>query len=93
MRIGKIRTRASIKKNAEQYEIIERELARKEKEGNEMNTKGKNKFHTGEKVRLKDTGELVTISKHSYVTNMKRFSYTIKEHPHSFYFEEEIQGL
>lgn len=58
-----------------------------------MNTKGKNKFQKGEKVILKDTGEKVTINKSAYVANMKRFSYTIKEHPQSFYFEEEIQGL
>ncbi|HJV30788.1 MAG TPA: hypothetical protein VJ558_01250 [Bacillales bacterium] len=51
----------------------------------------KTKFQDGEKVILKETGETVTINKSSYVKNMKRYSYTIKEHPSMFYFEEEIR--
>jgi hypothetical protein len=52
--------------------------------------KNKNKFECNEKVRLKSTGELVTIKKFSYVKNMKRYAYTLEEHPNTFYFEEEI---
>lgn len=52
--------------------------------------KYKNKFQDDEKVILKATGEIVTINKFTYVANMKRYSYTIKERPQTFYFEEEI---
>ncbi|WP_169907734.1 hypothetical protein [Priestia abyssalis] len=52
--------------------------------------KHKNKFQDDEKVILKATGEMVTINKFTYVANMKRYSYTIKERPQTFYFEEEI---
>ncbi|MFN7250301.1 MAG: hypothetical protein ACK4M9_05845 [Anaerobacillus sp.] len=55
--------------------------------------KSKNKFQENEKVTLKVTGETVTISKFSYVPNMKRYSYTIKENPQTFYFEEELAQL
>ncbi|MCT8138364.1 hypothetical protein H1D32_11745 [Anaerobacillus sp. CMMVII] len=55
--------------------------------------KGKNKFQANDKVTLKATGETVTISKFSYVSNMKRYSYTVKEHPQTFYFEEEFGQL
>lgn len=50
-----------------------------------------NLFHDGERVNIKETGEAVTISKCQYVKNMKRFSYIVKEHPSTFYFEEELQ--
>ncbi|WML44440.1 hypothetical protein [Neobacillus sp. PS3-40] len=53
----------------------------------------KNKFQDGDKVIIKDTGETVTIKKSSYVRNMKRYSYTIKEHPSMFFFEEEIREI
>lgn len=53
--------------------------------------KGKNKFEFNQKVNLKSTGETVTINKISYVENMKRYSYTLKEYPHTFYFEEEME--
>lgn len=55
--------------------------------------KNKNKFAANEKVILKSSGETVTISKFSYVPNMKRYSYTIKENPQTFYFEEELERL
>ncbi|MFC0272723.1 hypothetical protein ACFFIX_14905 [Metabacillus herbersteinensis] len=55
--------------------------------------KHKNKFKDDEKVILKVTGEKVTISHSSYVPNMKRYSYTLKEYPQTFYFEEEIKQI
>lgn len=55
--------------------------------------KNKKKFEVNEKVFLKATGEIVTINKCSYVTNMKRYSYTLKEHPNTFYFEEEMETI
>lgn len=53
--------------------------------------KNKNKFQQNEKVCLKQTGEIVTINDIKYIANMKRYSYTLKEHPASFYFEEEME--
>ncbi|MFZ3587720.1 hypothetical protein ACOI1C_00290 [Bacillus sp. DJP31] len=53
--------------------------------------KNKNKFQVDDKVTLKLTGETVTVTQFQYVANMKRYSYTLKEHPQSFYFEEEIE--
>jgi len=55
--------------------------------------KTKNKFEITEKVRLKSTNEIVTITNFSYITNMKRYSYTCKEYPTTFYFEEEMEQL
>ncbi|MFD1737497.1 hypothetical protein ACFSCX_13130 [Bacillus salitolerans] len=55
--------------------------------------KGKNKFKNEDKVRIKTTGETVTISKFSYVPMMKRYSYTVKEYPNTFYFQEEIEEI
>lgn len=52
-----------------------------------------NKFEVNEKVYLKATKEIVTISNSSYVENMKRFSYTLKEYPNTFYFEEELSSI
>ncbi|WML48032.1 hypothetical protein RCG23_22530 [Neobacillus sp. PS3-34] len=51
-----------------------------------------NQFKNGETVNIKLTGETVTIVKSQYVKNMKRFSYIVKEHPATFYFEEELRG-
>lgn len=51
---------------------------------------GKSKYDIGEIVRIKTTGEFVTITKSQYVKNMKRYSYTIKEHSSTFYFEDEF---
>jgi hypothetical protein len=53
----------------------------------------KNKYFTGEIVNLKTTNESVTISKWAYVKNMKKYSYTVKEHPSTFYFEDELQKV
>ncbi|RFU68365.1 hypothetical protein [Bacillus sp. V59.32b] len=52
----------------------------------------KNKYNIGEKVKIKTTDELVTINKWQYVKNMKKYSYTIKEQPSTFYFEDEFQS-
>ncbi len=51
----------------------------------------KNRFGEGAIVTIKETGETVTIMKWQYVKNMKRYSYTVKEHPGTFYFEEELE--
>lgn len=53
--------------------------------------KSKNKFQADDKVTIKATGQTVTISKCKYVPNMKRYSYTVKENPQTFYFEEELE--
>lgn len=50
-----------------------------------------NRYHNGQTVNIKETGEAVTILKWQYVKNMKRYSYTVKEHPSTFFFEEELQ--
>lgn len=50
-----------------------------------------NKYNTGETVTIQDTNESVTINKWAYVKNMKRYSYTVKEHPTTFFFEEELK--
>ncbi|WP_180954091.1 hypothetical protein [Bacillus sp. M6-12] len=50
----------------------------------------RNKYNNGEKVKLKTTDELVTIKKWQYIKNMKAYSYTVKEHPSTFYFEDEL---
>ncbi|GHH96698.1 hypothetical protein [Neobacillus kokaensis] len=51
---------------------------------------GKSLFTVGEEVKIKASGESVTISKCQYVKNMKRYSYIVKEYPNTFYFEEEL---
>jgi hypothetical protein len=51
-----------------------------------------NRFSNGQTVSIKETGEEVTILKWQYVKNMKRYSYTVKERPGTFYFEEELQS-
>lgn len=51
-----------------------------------------NRYKTGETVSIKGTGEEVTILKSQYVKNMKRYSYIVKEHPGTFFFEEELQS-
>jgi hypothetical protein len=52
-----------------------------------------NRFNSGEVVNIIETGEVVTILKWQYVKNMKRYSYIVKEHPSTFFFEEELQSL
>ncbi|MDE5413641.1 hypothetical protein [Alkalihalobacterium chitinilyticum] len=51
----------------------------------------KNLFTSGEEVIIKATDETVTVSKSQYVKNMKRYSYTVKEQPATFFFEEELE--
>ncbi|MDR6998422.1 hypothetical protein [Neobacillus niacini] len=50
-----------------------------------------NRYNSGEIVYIKGTEEMVTILKWQYVKNMKRYSYVVKEHPTTFFFEEELQ--
>ncbi|MFZ7946588.1 MULTISPECIES: hypothetical protein [Bacillaceae] len=52
-----------------------------------------NRYNNGQTVNIKETGETVTILKWQYVKNMKRYSYIVKEHPGTFFFEEELQNL
>ncbi|TWD92326.1 hypothetical protein FB550_11956 [Neobacillus bataviensis] len=52
-----------------------------------------NRYTIGQTVNIIETGEVVTILKWQYVKNMKRYSYTVKERPSTFYFEEELQNL
>ncbi|WP_177177228.1 hypothetical protein [Bacillus sp. MUM 116] len=49
-------------------------------------------FTIGEEVKIKVSGESVTIYKCQYVKNMKRYSYVVKEYPNTFFFEEELTG-
>ncbi|MBL5770332.1 hypothetical protein MXL46_09810 [Heyndrickxia sporothermodurans] len=55
--------------------------------------KGNYKFAKNELVRISATNEQVTVVKAKYITNMKRNSYIVKEHPATFYFEEELEKL
>jgi hypothetical protein len=57
------------------------------KEGEKMK---KSLFADGEEVKIKESGESVTIFKSQYVKNMKRYSYIVNEHPSTFFFEEEL---
>lgn len=50
----------------------------------------KNKYEAGDKVTIKATDEFVTIKKWLYIKNMKQYSYTVIEHPSTFYFEDEL---
>jgi len=52
-----------------------------------------NLYKAGQSVNIKESGETVTIMKSQYVKNMKRFSYIVKEHPSTFYFEEELEKI
>jgi hypothetical protein len=47
-------------------------------------------FTIGEEVKIKASGETVTIHKSQYVKNMKRYSYIVNEYPNTFFFEEEL---
>ncbi|MGE8205656.1 hypothetical protein ACQKP0_13955 [Heyndrickxia sp. NPDC080065] len=51
------------------------------------------KFKKNEFVKIKETDENVTIIKSKYISNMKRYSYIVKEHPAIFYFEEELEKI
>jgi len=48
------------------------------------------KFKDGEKVLLNNV--LVTIKEWSYVPRLNRFTYTVVEHPSTFFFENEFNG-
>ncbi|MFA9558518.1 hypothetical protein ACERII_14520 [Evansella sp. AB-rgal1] len=50
----------------------------------------KSQFSVGEEVNIKESGESVTILKCQYISNMKRYAYTVNEHPNTFFFEEEL---
>ncbi|WP_197489728.1 hypothetical protein [Rossellomorea aquimaris] len=52
----------------------------------------KNRYSDGAIVTIKETGESVTVMKWQYVKNMKRYSYIVKEHPGTFFFEEELEA-
>ena len=52
----------------------------------------KNRYSNGAIVTIKETGESVTVMKWQYVKNMKRYSYIVKEHPGTFFFEEELES-
>jgi hypothetical protein len=52
-----------------------------------------NLYKNGQSIKIKETGEIVTILKSQYVKNMKRYSYIVKEHPETFFFEEEFTVL
>lgn len=69
-------------------DIIELKL-----KGGVILTSSQNLFNKGEVVAIKETGEKVTISKYKYIKQMKRYSYTVKEHPSTFYFEEELKKV
>lgn len=51
-----------------------------------------NKYQDGQKVMIKETREVVTINRWGYVKKMNRYTYTIMEHPGTFYFENELEG-
>ncbi|WP_078427998.1 hypothetical protein [Alkalihalobacterium alkalinitrilicum] len=53
----------------------------------------KSLFNTGDQVVIKASDKTVTISNCQYVKNMKRYSYTVKEYPTTFFFEEELSEL
>ncbi|CAM3643300.1 hypothetical protein J7I93_15070 [Bacillus sp. ISL-47] len=55
--------------------------------------KRRNKFEQNDTVILINTGEKVTINKSCYVAKMKKYTYTIKENPKMFYFEEEMKEI
>jgi hypothetical protein len=55
--------------------------------------KRRNKFEQNDTVILIITGEKVTINKSCYVAKMKKYTYTIKENPKMFYFEEEMKEI
>ncbi|MFD2334669.1 hypothetical protein ACFSR7_35955 [Cohnella sp. GCM10020058] len=55
--------------------------------------KYKNKFQDGESVQVRGTRELVTINKWSYIPSMKRYTYTLIEHPETFVFEDELMPV
>ncbi|MEK5415232.1 MULTISPECIES: hypothetical protein [Paenibacillus] len=56
----------------------------------------KEHFDDGEKVRLKETGETVTIDQWSIVRvtkQIQRYTYSLKEKPGTFFYHREIEKL
>ncbi|WP_172455482.1 hypothetical protein [Paenibacillus sp. BIHB 4019] len=51
----------------------------------------KNKYQDGQKVRLLFTSEIVTVDEWSYTPSLRSYTYTIIEHPGTFYFERELE--
>lgn len=51
----------------------------------------KSLFNNGDEVKIRVSGEVVTIFKSQYVKNMKRYSYIVNEYPNTFFFEEELK--
>lgn len=56
-----------------------------------MKSNNKLKYKNNESVKITATDEVVTIVKSKYITNMKRYSYIVKEHPATFFFEDELE--
>jgi hypothetical protein len=54
--------------------------------------KHSNKFEDNQRVKIIETGEEVTVNHWSYATNLGRYTYSIIEHPSTFYFESELGG-
>jgi hypothetical protein len=52
-------------------------------------------FEDGEKVRIKETGEIVTIDHWWYASNQRSWTtqYNIVEHPSTWYSEHELQKI
>ena len=55
--------------------------------------KDNSKFKKNDLAKIIENDERVTILKSKYISNMKRYSYIVKEHPATFYFEEELEKL
>ncbi|MCM3456289.1 hypothetical protein M3685_20485 [Heyndrickxia oleronia] len=55
--------------------------------------KDNSKFKKNDLAKIIETDEQVTILKSKYISNMKRYSYIVKEYPATFYFEEELEKL
>jgi hypothetical protein len=53
-------------------------------------------FEDREKVTLKETGETVTVNKWSITRlpgNIRRYTYTIIEHPGTFFYHRELEKI
>lgn len=54
-------------------------------------------FEDGQKVRIKDTGEEVTVDRWALSKgpwgNLPRYTYTIIENPATFYFQHELESV
>lgn len=52
-----------------------------------------NKYEDNETVKIRVTGEIVTVEEWGYVRRQNRYTYVIKERPSTFYFEEELAAI